>query len=210
CDAETIRQDREAKQREEREAEKQYRYDNPETYMAGCNIPRKYIHCAFEGFQGNDKLIKTCQEYRGGGLVLSGNTGCGKTFLSIAFLREYVKRGKAKPWFVTVPDLLLEIRSSFRDEADRSEADIVDEYSTIPFLVLDDLGSEKTTEFTITTLYIILDRRDREMLDTIITTNLTLAEISEKLSARIASRLAGMRNIKINMPDYRKLRRVDK
>jgi DNA replication protein DnaC len=73
-------------------------------------------------------------------------------------------------------------------------------------LVLDDLGAEKTTEFAITTLYIIIDRRIRDAKRTIITTNLSLKEIEDKLDARIASRLSGMQNVKISMPDYRKKR----
>jgi len=74
------------------------------------------------------------------------------------------------------------------------------------FLIIDDLGAEKSTEFSITTLYIILDRRIRELKTTIITTNLSMSQIEEHLGARIASRLSEMKNIKINMPDHRKRR----
>jgi DNA replication protein DnaC len=73
-------------------------------------------------------------------------------------------------------------------------------------LCLDDLGAEKTTEYAITTLYLIIDRRIRNEMQTIITTNLSLDEIEATLGARIASRLAEMKIIKINMPDYRKKR----
>ena len=87
-----------------------------------------------------------------------------------------------------------------------SEDEIISRYSEIPVLVLDDLGAEKVSEFAITTLYIILDRRIRECRKTIITTNLSKEEIDATFGARIASRLGGMENIKINMPDYRKNR----
>ena len=189
---------------EKEEALRQHRYNNPD--LAGCNIPKKYADCSLDGFKGNDKLVGACSKYYGGGMVLYGNTGCGKTHLAVSLMREMARVGDKQQWFETVPDLLLKIRSSFRDGASETEDKIVDRYSTIPLLVLDDLGSEKATEFAITTLYIILDRRDREMLDTIITTNLSLEEIGGRLSARIASRLSGMKNIKINMPDWRKKR----
>lgn len=53
---------------------------------------------------------------------------------------------------------------------------------------------------------VFIDRKIRDAKRTIITTNLSLKEIEEKLDARIASRLSGMQNIKINMPDHRKRR----
>lgn len=193
-------------------------------------IPRRYWGCSLDTFEGNPKLVNECRSYIEGGMVLSGNTGCGKTHLAISLMKEYEYRKKLKGYernkamihenpegmyspttirmkFITIPDLLLEIRSSFKESSSiQSEESIIDEYTEITFLVLDDLGSEKTSEYAITTLYIILDRRDREMMDTIITTNLSLAMVEEKLSARIASRMAGMKNIKINMHDYRKKR----
>jgi DNA replication protein DnaC len=105
--------------------------------------------------------------------------------------------------FITVPDLLLKIRASFNGEGTTEDA-IIREYAEIPLLMLDDMGAEKSTEFSITTLYIILDRRIRDCRRTIITTNLSKEEIEKTFGARIASRLAGMENIKINMPDRRR------
>ena len=187
-----------------------------------AGVPAKYFDRSFESFTGNNKAVDECRKYQSGGLVLYGPTGCGKTHLAVSVLRERKRNSiqglidmewnpdsdysSEKSLFVTVPDLLLEIRSSFQDGAGKTEQDIIEHYSTIPFLVLDDLGSEKTSEFAITTLYIIIDRRDRELLPTVITTNLNPQEIEEKLSARISSRMAGWKNIKINMPDYRKKR----
>ena len=206
CASEKEYAERELKVKAEEDSLREYKFNNPEPSLHAFNVPRKYVNCSLDTFRGNDKLVEGCREYRGGGVVLYGNTGCGKTHIAVSLMRETVKTSDKKQWFETVPDLLLRIRSSFRDKASETEEEIVDRYATVPLLVLDDLGSEKATEFAITTLYIILDRRDREMLDTVITTNLSLAEIGEKLSARIASRLSGMTNIKINMPDNRKKR----
>ena len=196
---------------------------NDPTESLRQSIPAKYLKSSFSTFQNNEKLIKECREYKDGGLVLYGNTGCGKTHLAVSILRNLYENNLRKSlesndgyWiplpvgvtmrFKPVPDLLMEIRSSFQENAVKTEEQIIHEYATIPFLILDDLGSEKTSEFSITTLYIIIDRRDRELMPTVITTNLNNKEIEDKLGARIASRLAGMKNIKINMPDWRKKR----
>lgn len=180
--------------------------------------PKAYRECTFENYHGNDKLMKDLQRFIGAswdGIVLRGNTGCGKTHLAIAIARQIptepikmrggwdVAPGSV---FTTAPELLLKIRSAFRDDAKQSEEQLIEYYSGCELLILDDLGSEKTSEFAITTLYIILDRRIRENLKTIITTNLLQSEIEATFGARIASRLSAMENIKINMPDYRKKR----
>lgn len=193
---------------------------SPILHKAG--VPAKYLDRSFGTFIGNNKAVDECRKYQTGGLVLYGPTGCGKTHLAVSVMRERKRNSiqalidmewnpdreyrSEKSLFITVPDLLLEIRSSFQEGAEKTEKDVINHYAAIPFLVLDDLGSEKTSEFAITTLYIIIDRRDRELLPTVITTNLAPQEIEERLSARISSRMAGWKNIKINMPDYRKRR----
>ena len=191
-------------------------------------IPDDYARCSFDNFKGDDRLVSRLKRYKGGNVILSGNTGVGKTHLAIAMLRhteekewndlcqEYIdtlkagveitKRGKNSKCFLKVPELLLEIRDSFNHNSDISEMELLDCYSYKSFLILDDLGSEKITDFSISTLSLLIDRRDGNSRNTIITTNMTLAEIDEKLNARIASRLSRWINVKIDMPDYRKTR----
>lgn len=163
-------------------------------------IPKLYSGCTLENYEGNEKLVKDLQEIHSDGIILRGPTGCGKTHLAIAMIRA-----DARAYFITVPDLLLKIRGSFSG-GEHSEEEIVRRYSELPALVLDDLGSEKASEFSIAALYLILDRRIRDCRRTIITTNLSQDDIEKIFGARISSRLAGMENIKINMPDYRKKR----
>lgn len=169
-------------------------------------IASLYHRCTFDNFQGNEKLVQDIKSISGDNLsaVLRGNTGCGKTHLAVAILQDQ-KSYFCK--FITVPNLLLKIRSSFNGgQGTETEEEIINSFVEYKTLVLDDLGAEKTSEFSITTLYLILDRRISEERQTIITTNLSQKEIEETFGARIASRLAGMINIKINMPDYRKKR----
>ena len=177
--------------------------------------PKAYKDCSFDNFKGNEKLIEELNKLiTSDGIVLRGNTGCGKTHLAIAMGKlipaewRSTRSGGLIPGaiFTTAPELLLKIRSSFQDGAGQTEEGLIDYYSGCSLLILDDLGSEKTSEFAVTTLYIILDRRLRDCRKTIITTNLNKEEIDKTFGARIASRLAGMENIKINMPDYRKKR----
>jgi DNA replication protein DnaC len=139
-------------------------------------------------------------------MFLSGKTGCGKTHLAVSVLREARVSSALGGYFITVPEMLMKIRAAFSSTSIETEEEIVKKFSDYEVLVLDDLGSEKTYEYSITTLFLILDRRDRYNKRTIVTSNLSLKEIEESLGARIASRLAGMNPIQINMQDYRKNR----
>ena len=162
-------------------------------------IPRAYRNSTFDTFKGNDILVRAVKDCKDS-MVLFGKTGCGKTHLACAYLQKNSGR------FANAPELLLKIRDTFRDGSKLSEAQLIDQYSSVSLLILDDLGSEKSSEYSITTLYLIIDRRIRDEKQTIITTNLSLSEVEKHLSSRISSRMAGMQNFTINMPDYRKKR----
>jgi len=117
--------------------------------------------------------------------------------------------------FVTVPRLLMDLRAVFSGSQKKqgmdgwevkTEQDAIAEYTKPSVLILDDLGAEKTTDYSLTSLYLIIDERINNLKRTIVTTNLTLKEIEEKMDARVASRLSGMKIIKLTMPDHRKKR----
>lgn len=164
---------------------KKSNYDN---YMIASGIPKKFM------------AVQAKEDGRS--LFVTGSFGTGKTHYAISAMKNYidnlpdtcfVKPFSKLPSFITVPDLLLKIRSVF--SLQKCEDEIVDKYANVPLLVLDDLGAEKTTDFALQTLYIILNRRDNEQLQTIITSNLTLDEVKDRLGDRIASRVAGMCHI---------------
>lgn len=143
---------------------------------------------------------------KGESVLLTGKTGCGKTHLAAAMLAECLPKHR-NAIFVTVPELLMKIRSVFSPHATMTEEEVVEHYTSCGLLMLDDLGAEKTSEYSITTLYLILDRRNRQCSQTVVTSNLSLPEIADTLGARIASRLADMKIITIaSMGDYRKKR----
>ena len=203
------------KKRKEQEylARLERKRENPEEYMAGFGIPKKHISKSLDNFKGNSKIVKICKDYSLqllNSLFLTGSCGSGKTHLAVSVLREMVKNNLLEDaTFITVPELLLEIRQTFQPPSlgiIYSETDVIESYTSIPFLILDDLGAEKASEWTITTLYLIIDRRNREERPTIFTSNLSLSEIEHRLSARIASRLADCQVIQLDMPDYRKKR----
>ncbi len=167
------------------------------------NLPRAYKDCSFDNFYGNDKLIgylKSVSSPDNLGFLISGPSGCGKTHLAVALAKHLAIPGE----FINAAELLLIIRSSFRENSESTEKQIFDRYTGSMLLILDDMGSEKTSEHSITTLYTILEKRLSECRPTIITTNLNYARINSVFGERIASRIALLEMIRIDMPDYRK------
>jgi len=108
------------------------------------------------------------------------------------------------PKFLICPEMFLEIKSTFGKETKVDERSILDSYSNCPLLVLDDLATEKVSDWSRTDLYILINHRYLSMLPTIITSNRGLNEIAEMIDDRLASRFNEMGMIlKLTGKDHR-------
>ncbi len=141
------------------------------------------------------------------GLMFYGHAGSGKTHLAVAITRHIIEEKQILVRFVRIVDLLLDIRNTYNENESwraESENDLLRKYALTPLLILDDIGSEKTTDWVRQILYQIIDERWIEQKPIIITSNLTLDELEGRLGERIASRIAGMTQlIEMKSHDYR-------
>lgn len=113
-------------------------------------------------------------------IVLIGNTGVGKSHLAYSALKALSDHTKKMGLFINVVDLLAKIKEDFT-----LEAEYIRRISEAEWLVLDDLGTEKVTEWSSGILYSILNKRTK----TIITTNLSPQDIMGTYGKRVYSRV---------------------
>lgn len=134
-------------------------------------------------------LAKKADEGRGA--FLFGECGVGKTFAAACATRLYVLKGlKAK--LISAADYLQELKDEFGSGEDSSALFYARYYD---LLVLDDLGQEKKTEWSLEQLTALIDRRIMRDKVTIITSNYELGALAEHYGgiegSRLASRIVG-------------------
>jgi DNA replication protein DnaC len=182
------------------------------------NIPKRFQNKTLENydpsrltnknpFQKVKEYIKTYPERDeiGDWLVLTGGYGLGKTHLALAagkeilkyYAKEHVKENpykyryigaKTKAIFVNSSELISEIRDSY-DSDMIDERQVMTKFKETPLLILDDLGTEKASDWQHEKMYLILNYRYNEWKNTIITTNLNYSGLQKQISERVVDRM---------------------
>ena len=144
-------------------------------------------------------------------LFITGNIGTGKTHLAASIANELIKNGQPVI-FGTLINLLTEVKDSYSIDGEY-ESKIINKYSKIGLLIIDDLGKERPNEWTLEKLFTIINNRYENNLPVIITTNYNREKLRERLACNknyeiadsIISRLYEMcKGINITGKDKRK------
>lgn len=159
-----------------------------------------------------EKNYDVCQDYahqfspRSGNLLLSGDCGTGKTFLSACIARVVSESGHSVVYDTAghIFDRLEAVK--FRRDEDDTDAK---RYEKCDLLIMDDLGTEMNNAFVQSALYQLINGRLLQGKKTVISTNLAPDELCTRYGEAIASRLEGEYTI---LPffgeDIRKLKRA--
>jgi DNA replication protein DnaC len=137
-----------------------------------------------ETLRGALKLARDFAAEPSGWLVLTGLPGCGKTHLAAAVANDLSARGQAV-YFVTVPDLLDYLRTTYAPDSKVRYDRVFDAVRTAPVLVLDDLGSHSSTPWAQEKLFQLFNYRYNAKLPTVITSNLHIDDHDARLRSRM-------------------------
>ena len=133
-------------------------------------------------------------------LLLYGDTGVGKSFLSHCIAKDLLERGKSVLYLDAIQLFeLLEARQFDREMSYRQKNSMISYILDSDLLIIDDLGTELANGFTTSQLYHVIETRLTQSRSTIISTNLSIRELNELYSERIFSRI---------MSNYQNLRLV--
>ena len=125
-------------------------------------------------------------------LFLIGDPGLGKTFLSTCIAKVVSENGHSVV-YDTAQSLFARFEAEkFGRSEDPEEAQAeINRYLSADLLILDDLGTEMTTSFVVSTLYALINTRLLRKKPTIISANYSLEALASKYSPQIMSRLEG-------------------
>lgn len=220
-----------AKQEELRKAqaiaeEQEQKRRKIEAILGKSGIKKRYLSRSFENFIVNDvnrKAYEIAKSYvdnwqenkdKGEGLYFEGTCGTGKTHLAVAIAMKLINQGVPVICKTSI-DLLASIKQSYERDSTVNEEDVIEAYNTIDLLVIDDLGKERATEWSVPILYRIINDRYENMLPTVITTNYNTDDLIDKLNASndnekaeaIISRFKGSAScVTMAWEDYRRMR----
>ena len=167
--------------------------DNDMSYQNNIfsfDMPKEIINASMKDIYTDDKnrleaikwlttFIKKIENgEKSKGLFLTGNFGCGKTYLVAAAFNELAKKGK-KVACLYYPEFLRSLKERFSDDY----KEIFNKVKKCDLLLIDDIGAETVTCWNRDeVLGTILQYRMQENLPTFFTSNLSIKELETHLA----------------------------
>ena len=120
-------------------------------------------------------------------LLFHGKTGLGKTHLSLSIVNEVLARAFGV-MYSSAQNFLEQLE---KEHFGRCEGNTLELLCSCDLLIIDDLGAEFQTAFTVSAVHNIINSRIMNGLPTIISTNLKPDEITKAYGERVMSRILG-------------------
>lgn len=128
---------------------------------------------------------------QGKGLYLySKTTGSGKSSLAVSIANDIIRRLDVNVLYISSANMLNELKNTFDNKNGIRELDILNYFGNVEVLIIDDFGVEKASDWSESIFTQILEERMNYKKVTILTSNLSVEELSGKYPAgRIQSRI---------------------
>lgn len=146
--------------------------------LARCGIPKRFLDAELD----KPELLKYLAEFEsshGTGIYLHGEVGRGKSHLASALAREFVQAGYSTV-FTTAADMLGSIQDTFGTSS--STFATTGKFAHVDILVIDDLGKESASQWSVGVIFQVLNARYEQMKPTVITSQYTLEGLRSRMS----------------------------
>ncbi len=140
-------------------------------------------------------VVKQCREFartfpeKGGSMLFTGSTGVGKTFLSNCIAKELIDAGVSVIYLSSQDLFELFSRSRFGRDGQEEAEENCRHILECELLIIDDLGTELNNSFVSSQLFYCINERILRKRGTIISTNLSVDQLRDSYSDRVASRI---------------------
>ncbi|RHD74834.1 cell division protein ZapE [Olsenella sp. AM30-3LB] len=173
---------------QERQAELEREAIARDERLSRCGIGRRFR----SALPSDATCAAFAMGYRHGsgeGLYIHGGVGTGKTYNAAGVASVLLDRGE-RVVFTTSIELFSAIQGTFDGSASAQTASVKRRYLACEVLVLDDLGKESQSAWTLMTLFELLNARYEGMRSTVVTSQYTMGELERRLARRGESETA--------------------
>ena len=164
-----------------------------------AGVPVRYDAKTLESYRvtndGQKKALAACQRLveairenaEAPNLIMTGKPGTGKSHLSCGIVLDLYKSHRVCR--IDLPDLIREIRATWRRDSEESEEKVLDWYGSISLLILEEVGTGAGSDDERARIFQVINRRYEAVLPTVIVTNLEMAELTKEMGERVIDRL---------------------
>lgn len=176
-------------------------------FSRNAGVPERFLDATFDNTENRcSEKIRSFTQLGRGVMILMGTNGTGKSRTACCAINWRIANGRSAGNYISCNYQVCPlIRSSRSFRADKNELQVLTEFYTTPFLVLDEVG--KGDDSLISKMFVscVLAARYDNNLPTLITTNLNKQELSEFVGKDIQSRFFETAQIAVlDGEDFRK------
>ncbi|CAI9401691.1 ATP-binding protein [Lelliottia sp. T2.26D-8] len=186
--------------------------------LDNAGIARRFANCEFDNYiainDGAGKNLNACRRYseswpqrleQGTGVVMTGSCGTGKNHLAVSMTKAVIRNHLARVELTDVMRITRAVKSTWRNNSEHTEDDVLDHYASLDLLIIDEVGVQMGTASEMTILQEIINARYESVLPTILISNLTFEQLQASIGERIVDRVTdgGRNKLAFNWESYR-------